>query len=804
MGIRIKSVSVKKTEQAYITTLNINAERTTTDIEVIDYLSYVVKGKKGRTKVKAQVEVFSCVPIDCLKLKVQSGKSNHCEEITVSCAKYFTKEKSGKIETYCPQMLFSGEYESFLRYHIDEIKYYKPKQFLEIRGWAFINNKRPKFSSASGKGTVWGICEETRQDVVDAFGCDDKVGFFAYMEMEKSAKAVQFCLNDSEFFCKMCIPADVSFGTLTKEEYIEKSELYRRKLPSECDNKYREQEFKGKCLDIIVACNQMCWLDNIVDHIRRLQKYPTIRVVPVITDKNKKEYFEELQKKISQYKNLKHSCIEDIVVICNSQERNAMRFAAWQVSTATHVMFMEQEDVLDTPWLIDVLARSVDGVGAVCTDYDLRHEERFVARVTREQDSWIEENPELILNSCCISRKLFDDCLDYNDIIKQMTERAKSVGDFVYMDLIGYHYSCVQTAWENQIERGKPIAFYLPQYHENEENNKWWGQGFTEWTNVRKAEPLYSGQHQPRIPGELGYYDLVEEQDIFYRQTDLAKQYGVYGFCFYYYWFNGKRLLHKPVNIFCGDKNIDFPYCICWANENWTRRWDGMEHEILMQQIYSEESDIQFIYDVIPMFSDSRYIRVGGKPLLIIYRMNMFPQPAETIQRWREICRKEGVGEIHVSCVQSFDNISAEEYGADSMVEFPPHKVKRMRNIIRNDIAQTCYEEFKGTVFSYKKIVENVSTIWKRDYQLFPGSMVEWDNTARRGSQAEVYAEFDPYLFKIWNIKNQFYSRLYNYNAENIFFINAWNEWAEGSYLEPDDKYGRMMLEIIHEVTKMK
>ncbi|MEK4325938.1 glycoside hydrolase family 99-like domain-containing protein [Paenibacillus sp. FSL R7-0312] len=358
-----------------------------------------------------------------------------------------------------------------------------------------------------------------------------------------------------------------------------------------------------------------------------------------------------------------------------------------------------------------------------------------------------------------------------------------------------YHKRATVSQWqEAEKEKVKIIPFYLPQYHEIPENDEWWGKGFTEWTNVTKALPLYEEHYQPHVPTDLGYYNLVKDKDIKERQVELANKYNIFGFCYYYYWFNGKRLLEKPLNDVLENKELDFPFCICWANESWSRRWDGQEKELLMQQIHDEDSDKRFIEEVIPMLKDSRYICIeDGVPIILIYRAELFPDLKNTVKYWKEKCRANGIKDLHVCMVQSFGQQDPEIHGCDSAVEFPPHGVYAAEI---SDQIKGLDPEFDGNIYNYKEVVErNLRKKNSSDYKWFRGAMLSWDNTARRKKSSNIFFDASPGEYEKWMIGLIDYTRKFNEKDNQIVFVNAWNEWAEGTHLEPDTKYGHGYLE---------
>ena len=263
----------------------------------------------------------------------------------------------------------------------------------------------------------------------------------------------------------------------------------------------------------------------------------------------------------------------------------------------------------------------------------------------------------------------------------------------------------------------KAIAIYLPQFHRIPENDAWWGEGFTEWTNVRRGRPQFWGHYQPHVPHpDVGYYDLTDE-GVLEKQAQMARQFGIHGFCFYYYWFNGRRLLEMPTDRLLASGKPDFPFCFCWANENWTRRWDGEEHEVLMGQQHSYESDERFIRDMLPAFRDRRYIRINGRPLLAVYRPGLLPDPKATFAHWREVCRREGLGEIYLAGFKAFDFQDPEPFGMDAAVEFPPHHTR----VTKSDRKEfPVFNDFEGAIYDYRKVAENLLNHPDRQLHPFP------------------------------------------------------------------------------------
>jgi lipopolysaccharide biosynthesis protein len=336
------------------------------------------------------------------------------------------------------------------------------------------------------------------------------------------------------------------------------------------------------------------------------------------------------------------------------------------------------------------------------------------------------------------------------------------------------------------------IAFYLPQFHPIPENDAWWGAGFTEWTNVTRGVPRFVGHVQPRLPGDLGFYDL-RNPAVLHRQARLARRYGIHGFAFHHYWFNGRRLLEKPLELLLGDPSLDLPFCICWANENWTRRWDGHDNEVLLGQRYSADDDVDFARSLVPILRDRRYIRIDGRPLIIVYRPGLLPEPAATMRRWRVALMRAGLANPYIVMVQGFDDLDPRQHGVDAAAEFPPHKLGATQEI--NGTLQILDPDYVGEVRDYADVARFALAQERPPYRMFRGVFPCWDNEARRPGQGLTFAHSTPDKYADWlSGACRLAIAEASHPDERIVFINAWNEWGEGAYLEPDRHFGHAYL----------
>lgn len=351
------------------------------------------------------------------------------------------------------------------------------------------------------------------------------------------------------------------------------------------------------------------------------------------------------------------------------------------------------------------------------------------------------------------------------------------------------------------------IAIHLPQFYPFPENDEWWGKGFTEWRNVVAAKPRYKGHYEPHIPSDLGFYDLrLKECRI--EQQKLAKEYGIYGFCYYHYWFNGHLIMEKPVEAMLCNKEEDFPFMLCWANENWHRNWEGGFNVTLIEQKYSIEDDLLHFNYLLPFFLDKRYIRIDGKPVFCIYRTDLFPDFDKTVDVWQNEAKKNGF-QLYI-CRFEAGGAWGEKYltrNIDAAIEFQPINKEGFdrRDIIGKLCKKLLKKELKSSVFNYSNYVDfQIKKIKTTSYKRFPSCCPQWDNSPRRvGRPFTGFKGSTPNLFKKWF--SVVYNRFLPYSEdENLIFINAWNEWAEGCHLEPDLKYGRGFLEAIKEVISEK
>lgn len=339
-------------------------------------------------------------------------------------------------------------------------------------------------------------------------------------------------------------------------------------------------------------------------------------------------------------------------------------------------------------------------------------------------------------------------------------------------------------------ENLKPIAFYLPQYYPTAVNNQNWGKGFTEWTNVARAVPQYIGHYQPHIPESFGYYDL-RNVEIMEEQCRLALNYGIYGFCFYYYYFSGESQLEQPLINYANNSRIQFPFCLCWANENWTRKWDGRQQEILLKQTYDNKYMKNFISKIVDYLSNDNYIKIDNRPVLIIYNAQTIPNLEYYIDFWKNYCIQHGLGELYLLCAKTFGLSDIHIINMfDACVEFPPHAIHLQSRI---DYSKLTNPDFGGSIYHISDYIKQI--LEEAEYPIFRTAFPSWDNTARVGARGKIFADATPDTFEMW-LRKIIRETIDKHSPDaRFFFINAWNEWGEGAHLEPDRKYGYAYLE---------
>ena len=333
--------------------------------------------------------------------------------------------------------------------------------------------------------------------------------------------------------------------------------------------------------------------------------------------------------------------------------------------------------------------------------------------------------------------------------------------------------------------RARAIAFYLPQFHPTPENDEWWGPGFTEWTNVVRAEPLFPGHYQPHLPSRLGFYDL-RVPEVREAQAELARAHGIEAFCYWHYWFSGRRLLQRPFDDVLASGGPDFPFCLAWANESWSRRWLGEARDVLMEQEYSAKDDVEHARWLLDAFADPRYLRVLGRPVYVVYRPKWLEDPRRLTETLRSECVGAGLPEPLLLGTTSWDGGDCRQLGFDGTIEFEP-RLSALGDPTGEDLNVHDYTEARARMRAV------------RDFPVYPSIVVAWDNTPRRGSMGTVFTNATPETFEP-GFRELVQSVQERPLADRLVFLNAWNEWAEGNHLEPDERYGLGRLEAVRRV----
>jgi Glycosyltransferase WbsX len=369
-------------------------------------------------------------------------------------------------------------------------------------------------------------------------------------------------------------------------------------------------------------------------------------------------------------------------------------------------------------------------------------------------------------------------------------------------------------------EAPRLVAFYLPQFYPTPYNDEWWGKGFTEWTNVVQGRPHFKGHYQPHLPADLGFYDLrlPETREA---QAELAREYGIHGFCYYHYWFNGRRILERPMNEILASGQPTLPFCLAWANESWTRTWKGHMDKVLLQQSYSPEDDLKHIQHLLPTLSDDRYIQVDGKPMLLVYRVELLPDPVATADLWRREAERWGLRGLFLISMETNYVTGVTDprtVGFDATVRFQPdYTVPALTNApssvragaveLIKARAPSLYRGIKrfkskaipDTVFSYADLYRNWKNRSPHEERHFECVTPMWDNSARRFRGATIVDGSTPELYEQW-LRDAVNSTAPGSDGHKTVFVNAWNEWAEGCHLEPCQKWGRKYLEATRRV----
>lgn len=348
----------------------------------------------------------------------------------------------------------------------------------------------------------------------------------------------------------------------------------------------------------------------------------------------------------------------------------------------------------------------------------------------------------------------------------------------------------------------RALAVVLPQFHPFPENDEWWGKGFTEWTNTAKARPRFKGHYQPHLPADLGFYDLRLSASRI-QQAELARQYGIHGFCFYHYWFNGKLLMEKPLQGIIQSGEPDYPFMLCWANENWSRRWDGKDQEILIKQAYSKEDHKNHTeYLCKHVFNDPRYIKINGNPFFLFYNTHIIPDLKEAIAIWRETAKNNGFEDLYLGGILTSSEFKdqVKNAGFDILLDWQPDWTHLK---IRQSIWMRFKNKFSlGTTYrkiGYSDVVNRMMNKPPFEEKHFKCVTPGWDNSPRRKTDPFIMDHSTPDLYQKW-LEYVCQTSVSYSEEENFLFINAWNEWAEGNHLEPDQKWGLEYLKRTKEV----
>ena len=351
----------------------------------------------------------------------------------------------------------------------------------------------------------------------------------------------------------------------------------------------------------------------------------------------------------------------------------------------------------------------------------------------------------------------------------------------------------------------RPIALYLPQYHPIPENDKWWGRGFTEWTNVTRARPLFKGHWQPRLPTDLGFYDL-RVPEVREAQALLAKEYGIYGFCYWHYWFAGKQLIERPFQEVVESGKPDFPFCVAWANQTWEGTWHGLaQNQKLIEQTYPGKQDhTAHFYSLLPAFRDKRYIEVNGKKLVFVFRPADMQNPREFIETWQTLALKEGLKGIHFVGMHMPHHWNPADFGYDAMIPSWPSidkfriqggKERRVHRYVPSRLQFLFKNRTKiPKLISYREYVKQYPENFLKENE-YPWICTDWDNTPRAGVNGWLFEDATPELFGELSSKS-FRSTENKSVDEKFVIIKSWNEWAEGNVLEPDNRNGKRYLEM--------